>query len=409
MLGAHAPLPMRLQPGNLDNVSAEQYLRACADLASMQRALPFAVLHFAADFSTNTASVDWASCRDSSSSASIPWLTSSVLSSTLRLGFAPTWTDDLGDRHLLTVTRYSVSFTGGSGQAVPNCTLGANGQTLDITWDGSAGSLAFGVLVQLFTDEAVDPRVWGADDEKRNCTTESASIPLVAEMAEQIQLARGSSYNNAGAYVAAETLSLARWMAWLRRQTEASLVQRDPSHAAESLGYWTRILGMDPSLPDWDLRRKMGSKWIRSMRGPGSIITQAGIDAALAEDLGSAYVQTHHPADSVTLGEWYPVFPEWWSAGFTIPMDTRWDANTGHWSEDLGDALRGPWLSYRLHSTVEVYRPPGTPQATWEARVAGVDEVMETLLPAWVTWQHCTDYTTGFLIGYGRIGETGIV
>lgn len=414
MLGGYAPLPLRLQRGNLDGITAEQWVRMSADVAAASRTLPFAVLHIAHDPVAATATLLHYVGRNGVGVLASPFQLIND-NAYFYVTANSQWTDELGEAHAFEFLAASVSPYGASATANkfgayvdrPSLVVVSLAQACEV------------VLMLWAKEAALDPRAYGADDDKRNCETEDQEQPLAAAMLEQVQLARGSSYSLAldGTVVGAENLALARGLAWLRRCQESAAVQWDPLHADDALPYWAGIFSASTAVDAWELRKRLGASWVTALHGPGVIANLDACKAAMANALGSIFVtiRQNFPAYTDSASPWGPAAPEAWGVGVApqamvrdTGISSALDIRAGHWSPVFGTAEQGPWTSASCNLVVEVARPGWMSLADLSGRMTSALALLSTMVPAWVTCSWCERWGSGFRAGVDPCDEVGL-
>jgi hypothetical protein len=392
MFGAFAPLPLRLTGDSATHGwSAPQHARMCADMLAAWRTAPLAVMTVEVGASAVTL-VSYHG-RNGIGSEYAPTLTYTSATQPCKAVWAPTYEDDLGEQETWAV-RHGDAEIQWSGSGAVGCSIRQAPQAINgIDLIVSAGiATPYRVAIEIYGEWGRSRNIgdYGGELEKRNNTLESPT-PYAAQWYREMHAARGSAYTTAPyTLVDFENLAISRLMAAsFSRNAEKLKANAVPAHADERLPYWVEVLGVPnaPSDPKWVLRQRCAAHYEAAVAP-----TVANVESALQKLLGDAFValHTYEGSDLDT-----PPFPTYWPAGSHGP--TSWS---------VGGA---PWVSRRALLRVEVQQPPGMTLAEFlQLMDVQMFQLLDRMLPAWVTWTW-SQGSDGFLVGGpDRIGVDGI-
>jgi hypothetical protein len=227
----------------------------------------------------------------------------------------------------------------------------------------------------------------GGDFNKTDCTTEAT--PYAHTWYRELIAMRGSAYSGkSSGLVHAENLAIARSEAGRTRTAEKLCTNAIPGTSDEKLDYWVEVLGVvaGPNDDDYVVRARCAAHYKAGV-GP----TIANEDAAIAELLGPAFVRCWRQ-EGTDLA--------------TPPAITYWPVIApGPADHSLGG---GCWLSERSHLVVEVVQPANMSTADF-LRLMNVDlyRLLDTMLPAWATFNWAIGVTTGFVLDVDDLDFTG--
>jgi hypothetical protein len=229
---------------------------------------------------------------------------------------------------------------------------------------------------------------YGGGLDKTDCVTEA--VPYAHTWYRELVNMRGSAYSGkTSGLVHAENLAIARSEQARTRASERYTANMLPGSADEKLPYWVKVLGVvsGPNDDDYLVRARCAAHY-RAGVGP----TIANEDEAIAALLGPAFVRCwrQEGADLAT-----PPPITYWPVIAPGPAD-----------HSLGG---GCWLSERSHLVIEVVQPASMTTADF-LRLMNVDQyrLLDTMLPAWATFNWAIGVTTGFVLDVDELDFHGM-
>jgi hypothetical protein len=390
--GGFAPFPIRLGGTPEEGWAAVQHARASADLLAAFRTMPFAVLRYTKSGATVTIL-----SYVGRNGAGLQHAPSVTVNGTGDLTF--TWPTFYLDPYENSVT---VNFRAGRAHgctstfACPTVTLTAN--TARVVVRNAAGTATdHTATLKVWGETGIESRAigdYGGSPDKRDSKTE-AFVPYAAAWYQQLQEGRGSAYTQKfGTLVHCENLAIARmFSAVFSRLPEKVRANAIPAKADEKLDYWVEVLGIPTRSddPKWLVRQRCAAHF-KSVKGP----TLANVRECLQDLLGELLIDilTFEGTDLAN-----PPEPTYWPG-----------ENPGPSAYSLGG---GTWYSKRCHILIQLRQPSSIEIGTF-LQLVNVDmfQLLDRMLPAWVTFGWVTFSTdgdlTGFLLDISQLDLTGV-
>lgn len=200
---------------------------------------------------------------------------------------------------------------------------------------------------------------------------------------EALNAARGSGYDTSSeSNVWVENFAFARAIsaAWGTNRRLAH--QWDPQRMTSLLSRWETILGLSPLSTDTEGDRR--ARIERHMLRFGEAGDQQYISDNLRRILGDVFVAVEYVAAS--------------SASITVPNGTYsfGTANTDY-----------PWTSTVCRILIRTQKPSSYTEREFYDAVDGVHPFLDSVLPAWCTWQWYRPGSTSATAGGGSISAAG--
>jgi hypothetical protein len=380
--GAFAPMPLRLGGSAQEGWTAEQHARIAADLVNVGRVAPLAVLTY--DSSGTIVSYMGQNGVGPAHAPTVNPFASFVR----RLDWERAYR---GPRWLKGAREEEFPW------AISHIQIHPHDQTTG-TWNGACssnrvligGNVPGRATLIVYGTWLPAPSIgsYGGDPNKENSSTEGET-PYAAAVYRDLQSMRGSAYTTKPAtFVHAENLALARlWGYTAYRLPEKMRASAVPARSDERLPYWVNVLGIAvrPGEEQWQIRQRCAAAYKATL---GPIISN--VQQVLRDLLGpEVYVDANVPD--------YPSL-------VTDPPQTYWPGGDPGFPEiDLGG---GTWTSRRSQLIVKVNWPPSM---TYGEFVNLLDvqmyQVLDDLLPAWMTWTWYRD--GGFLLDESSLDIDG--
>ena len=200
---------------------------------------------------------------------------------------------------------------------------------------------------------------------------------------------RGSAYSQeSSGLVHTENLAIARLEQAVTRSSARLAYNSVPLTSFNKLGYWAEVLNVPQRAQDSkeEIRQRCAAKFMAAV-GP----TEYNENEAIESLLGNHLVQV------------------WRQTGASLaspPAQTFWPGiNPGPASHDLGG---GAWLSERCHLVVEVKQLDGETLSEFlELMNNQLFSLLDTMLPAWATFNWSLNVSTGFLLDISQMDFDG--
>jgi len=391
MFGAFAPMPIRLGGSDAtENWTAEQQSRVAADVVALFRASSLAVLTL-----TSTGSISSYHGQNGVGLGNAPSVVVNGAGD-FTLNWAasyqgPLWVKTFHEGQVFPWNVQQVQVHASGAATVLPCAAAITLPTsvrVIFTGTGSATIEVWGSWIPLPQIGTYD----GSPDKENSVTEGEATYASV--WYQEIQGMRGSAFTKKpGTFVHCENLALARfWGYHAMRLPEKLRANSTPARSDERLPYWAEVLGVGtrPGEETWSLRQRCALAYKVAL-GP----TFDRVNQAVAQLLGDTLVQVTFPPElplSVTPPStyWYPV-------------------NPGAPGSSLTGSPTGTWTSRRAKLLVEIQ---WLPTMTWAEFRELIDvqlwQLLDTLLPAWMTWTVYQDTGhLGFLLDISHLDIDG--
>jgi hypothetical protein len=376
-------LPLRLGGSAELGWAATQHARVAADMASASRTAPLASLTVLLG---ENPTIDSYHGRNGSGLAFAP-IATRINVGIVRLTWSNVYDAELFIAGIATrfawVTRNAVA--SGHYNAAPVVAsvslIGPNFVQVETRkWNGAAWALSDErASLRTFGDWIDEARIGDYDGatDKEDCATETD--PYAWLWYQEYTAMLGSAFTSAqSGIVHAKKLTLARFEAGKTRACERARCNSVPVTADDCLGQWAQCLAVPTRDSDqrWQIRQRCAAKFKGALGA-----TQANVDIAIEELLGSQFVSTIHQI-GIDLD--------------TPPTLTFWPGiNPGPLAMDLGG---GAWSSERAHITVLVAKPAPAQlsEFLYQTNIA-LFQQLDRMLPAKCTFNWTTS-VTGFLL-----------
>lgn len=186
---------------------------------------------------------------------------------------------------------------------------------------------------------------------------------------------RGTAYDtsNWSSNVYLENMALARAIAECWSNNVRLANQWDTARMTEFIPRWERILGLAPLFTDTDIdrRTRIAAAFAR--------IAQAGIYQTVYDQM-LATLGSNIFRGIVTTASGSAAAVVWTPAGWTMG------------SHDATKVLN--WYSTVAHILISVTQPAGMKDGEFYVKCGAINPILDTLLPAWMTWDWARNTTT---------------
>jgi hypothetical protein len=369
--GALSPLPLRLGGDGEIGWTAAQYVSACSDTLACLRASPLARVRVESGAIVAYRGLNGCGLTHA------PTITDGGFFQ--ELTWPASYEDDAGEMHIIGI------------QTAQTTAVGAVvGGLIPLIWKNN--------IVYVYTYDDFVLTVWSSGYERKLSdyeaytdkeNTKSEVVPYAWSSYQALQDARGSAYSKErSGLLHIENLVLARGHAARWRDAERISCNANPATATEKQADWQEVLDVSPRYGESpeDIRARLAAKFQLSL-GP----TQQAVNDAIQGLLGSFFVRVwrEHGGD------------------LSDPPDvTYWpSANDGPPAFDLGG---GTWSSERSRLFIEVTPIAEADLATFNAKIDQLAELLDRVLPAWMTWDWGTVADTGFILDEDILDEASM-